>query len=203
MRDPRNRRVSGWRVSDPPGLTPRRTLTFGARSCPAGPGRAALHALRRSAALAAYHSARGPHVRERGACGAGGPAARPRRALPLGRSAGLHADARPAPRRHPHHAALGAARAHLPQSHAAVILSEDGGFCRHGGVDWGELKEAIESANDGIARGGSTISMQVVKNLFLWPSRELRPQGPRDPAGLCDRGGLAQAAHPRDLPQHR
>jgi monofunctional glycosyltransferase len=58
-----------------------------------------------------------------------------------------------------------------PNLSAAVISSEDGHFCRHHGVDWGELKEAIESAGDGIARGGSTISMQVVKNLFLWPSR--------------------------------
>jgi monofunctional biosynthetic peptidoglycan transglycosylase len=58
-----------------------------------------------------------------------------------------------------------------PNLVAAVILSEDGAFCRHRGVDWGELKEAIETASDGIARGGSTISMQVVKNLFLWPSR--------------------------------
>jgi monofunctional biosynthetic peptidoglycan transglycosylase len=58
-----------------------------------------------------------------------------------------------------------------PSLAAAVISSEDGHFCRHHGVDWGELKEAIESAGDGIARGGSTISMQVVKNLFLWPSR--------------------------------
>jgi monofunctional biosynthetic peptidoglycan transglycosylase len=48
----------------------------------------------------------------------------------------------------------------------AVILSEDGGFCRHRGVDLAALGEAIE--ND---RGGSTITMQVVKNLFLWPSR--------------------------------
>ena len=48
----------------------------------------------------------------------------------------------------------------------AVILSEDGGFCRHRGVDWTALEEAI-----GSARGGSTITMQVVKNLFLWPSR--------------------------------
>jgi monofunctional biosynthetic peptidoglycan transglycosylase len=54
---------------------------------------------------------------------------------------------------------------------AAVLTSEDGHFCRHHGVDWGELREAIESAGDGLARGGSTISMQVVKNLFLWPSR--------------------------------
>lgn len=58
-----------------------------------------------------------------------------------------------------------------PNLAAAVISSEDGHFCRHHGVDWGELKEAIESAGDGTARGGSTISMQVVKNLFLWPSR--------------------------------
>ena len=58
-----------------------------------------------------------------------------------------------------------------PNLAAAVISSEDGHFCRHHGVDWGELKEAIESAGDGMARGGSTISMQVVKNLFLWPSR--------------------------------
>jgi len=53
----------------------------------------------------------------------------------------------------------------------AAIASEDGRFCRHRGVDWGELAEAIESARDGVARGGSTITMQVVKNLFLWPSR--------------------------------
>jgi monofunctional glycosyltransferase len=58
-----------------------------------------------------------------------------------------------------------------PNLVAAVIASEDGHFCRHHGVDWGELREAIESAGDGLARGGSTISMQVVKNLFLWPSR--------------------------------
>jgi monofunctional glycosyltransferase len=48
----------------------------------------------------------------------------------------------------------------------AVILSEDGSFCRHHGVDWPALEQAIE--ND---RGGSTITMQVVKNLFLWPAR--------------------------------
>ena len=48
----------------------------------------------------------------------------------------------------------------------AVLLSEDGAFCRHRGVDLSALEEAIESS-----RGGSTITMQVVKNLFLWPSR--------------------------------
>jgi monofunctional glycosyltransferase len=53
-----------------------------------------------------------------------------------------------------------------PHLMRAVILSEDGGFCRHRGVDWAAIEEAIESD-----RGGSTITMQVVKNLFLWPSR--------------------------------
>ena len=33
------------------------------------------------------------------------------------------------------------------------------------------MKEAIEQSLDGNARGGSTISMQTVKNLFLWPSK--------------------------------
>ena len=53
-----------------------------------------------------------------------------------------------------------------PNLMRAVILSEDGGFCRHGGVDWAAIEEAIEGD-----RGGSTITMQLVKNLFLWPSR--------------------------------
>jgi monofunctional biosynthetic peptidoglycan transglycosylase len=48
----------------------------------------------------------------------------------------------------------------------AVVLSEDGRFCAHGGIDWRALHDAI--THD---RGGSTITMQVVKNLFLWPSR--------------------------------
>ena len=58
-----------------------------------------------------------------------------------------------------------------PYLQRAVITSEDGRFCQHHGVDWGEIEEAIERARDGVPRGGSTISMQVVKNLFLWPSK--------------------------------
>jgi monofunctional biosynthetic peptidoglycan transglycosylase len=52
----------------------------------------------------------------------------------------------------------------------AVLLSEDGRFCEHSGVDLEAIEQAIENT-DGRARGGSTISMQVVKNLFLWPSK--------------------------------
>jgi monofunctional biosynthetic peptidoglycan transglycosylase len=53
----------------------------------------------------------------------------------------------------------------------AVILSEDAKFCRHFGIDWAELEAAFERTQDGSPRGGSTISMQVAKNLFLWSSR--------------------------------
>ncbi len=53
---------------------------------------------------------------------------------------------------------------------ATTIASEDARFCKHRGVDWDELIEVIED-EDGPARGASTISMQVAKNLFLWNSR--------------------------------
>jgi monofunctional biosynthetic peptidoglycan transglycosylase len=54
----------------------------------------------------------------------------------------------------------------------AVIVAEDARFCSHGGIDWSALSEAIEDAQDGEAGGGgSTITQQVAKNLFLWPGR--------------------------------
>lgn len=52
---------------------------------------------------------------------------------------------------------------------ASVILSEDGQFCRHWGVDLGALRDEIEKFMAGEeARGASTITMQVARNLFLW-----------------------------------
>ena len=53
----------------------------------------------------------------------------------------------------------------------AVIASEDNRFCRHHGVDWGAINEAIDRAGEDGPRGASTISMQTAKNLFLWNSR--------------------------------
>ncbi len=49
-------------------------------------------------------------------------------------------------------------------------MSEDGKFCEHWGVDWDELFKVVDRRN-GPNRGASTITMQVVKNLFLWTSR--------------------------------
>ncbi len=54
----------------------------------------------------------------------------------------------------------------------SVMMSEDGQFCRHLGVDWGELNAVLDDALAGEpARGASTIPMQTVKNLFLWHGR--------------------------------
>ncbi len=54
----------------------------------------------------------------------------------------------------------------------SVMMSEDGQFCSHRGVDLGEMRVI---GNDFLAgeatRGGSTIPMQTAKNLFLWHGR--------------------------------
>jgi monofunctional biosynthetic peptidoglycan transglycosylase len=53
-----------------------------------------------------------------------------------------------------------------------VIIAEDGRFCSHWGVDFREIKEALDDAEfGGEIRGVSTITQQTVKNLFLWPGR--------------------------------
>lgn len=63
----------------------------------------------------------------------------------------------------------------LPRS---VVAAEDAKFCRHHGVDWGSLREVIEDAQDGeVVRGGSTITQQLAKNLFLWPGRSMVRKG--------------------------
>ena len=59
----------------------------------------------------------------------------------------------------------------LPRS---VVGSEDAKFCSHRGIDWDSLQNAIEDAQDGeVSGGGSTITQQVAKNLFLWPGRSV------------------------------
>src|SRR5262245_66538974 len=53
-----------------------------------------------------------------------------------------------------------------------VIIAEDGRFCSHHGVDLTEIREAIAQADDfDEMRGGSTITQQLAKNLFLWQGR--------------------------------
>jgi monofunctional biosynthetic peptidoglycan transglycosylase len=60
---------------------------------------------------------------------------------------------------------------YLPRS---IVGAEDAKFCGHHGVDWGALREVVDDAEDGeVTRGGSTITQQVAKNLFLWPGRSV------------------------------
>jgi monofunctional biosynthetic peptidoglycan transglycosylase len=59
-----------------------------------------------------------------------------------------------------------------PKLARAVIIAEDGRFCSHYGVDFAEIQDAIQDADNlEEMRGGSTITQQVAKNLFLWPGR--------------------------------
>ena len=60
-----------------------------------------------------------------------------------------------------------------PQLVRSVIGAEDARFCEHHGFDWIAIRNAM-THNDqrpGRVRGGSTISQQTAKNVFLWPQR--------------------------------
>ena len=59
-----------------------------------------------------------------------------------------------------------------PPLRLAVIIAEDGSFCRNRGVDLGAIREAMQQSDElGEARGASTITQQTAKNLFLWEGR--------------------------------
>ncbi len=59
-----------------------------------------------------------------------------------------------------------------PDLARAVIVAEDGRFCEHYGLDFTQIQDAIQDADSlEDVRGGSTITQQVAKNLFLWQSR--------------------------------
>lgn len=56
----------------------------------------------------------------------------------------------------------------------AVAAAEDANFCAHNGFDFDAIEAALE---EGSGRGASTISQQVAKNVFLWPSRSWLRKG--------------------------
>jgi monofunctional biosynthetic peptidoglycan transglycosylase len=67
----------------------------------------------------------------------------------------------------------------------AVIVAEDGRFCSHHGVDFAEIRDALADADDlEDVRGGSTLTQQVAKNLFLWPGRSWLRKGLELPLAL-------------------
>jgi monofunctional glycosyltransferase len=56
----------------------------------------------------------------------------------------------------------------------AIIVAEDGTFFEHGGIDWFEVQESLErNLEEGrAARGASTITQQLAKNLYLSTSKD-------------------------------
>ncbi|WP_010137240.1 monofunctional biosynthetic peptidoglycan transglycosylase [Oceanicola sp. S124] len=55
-----------------------------------------------------------------------------------------------------------------PAMARSVVAAEDANFCLHWGVDMTALRQAIASGGE---RGGSTLTQQVVKNVYLWHGR--------------------------------
>ena len=49
-----------------------------------------------------------------------------------------------------------------------VVAAEDANYCQHWGFDMAAIRDALD---EGANRGASTISQQVVKNVYLWPGR--------------------------------
>lgn len=65
-----------------------------------------------------------------------------------------------------------------PHLARAVIAAEDSTFCKHDGFDFDAINMALENNESGRKiRGGSTISQQTAKNVFLWPGRTIVRKG--------------------------
>jgi monofunctional biosynthetic peptidoglycan transglycosylase len=62
-----------------------------------------------------------------------------------------------------------------PDLQRAVVSAEDGRFFQHHGIDWKEVQKVVDQdVEDGhLGRGGSTITQQLVKNLFFTTSRSV------------------------------
>ncbi|BAR56658.1 monofunctional biosynthetic peptidoglycantransglycosylase [Bradyrhizobium diazoefficiens] len=96
---------------------------------------------------------------------------------------------------------LAAMSPYLPRS---VVAAEDAHFCKHHGIDWGALREAIDDAKeDGTAFRAPPPSPSRWRKTCSSGRAGLHPQGAGIPAGVVDRFRPAQAADPGNLPQHR
>jgi monofunctional biosynthetic peptidoglycan transglycosylase len=61
----------------------------------------------------------------------------------------------------------------------AAVASEDSGFCDHHGFDFDAMEKAMRNneRRPNRIKGGSTISQQTAKNVFLWPGRSYLRKG--------------------------
>ena len=100
-------------------------------------------------------------------------------------------------------AALGELRPHLAEPEARRDRDRRRAFWEHGGVDFQQLKESMEVNLERMefARGASTITQQLAKNLYLSPSKNPIRKATRAAHRAPARGRALEAAHPRDLPE--
>lgn len=65
-----------------------------------------------------------------------------------------------------------------PKLQLAVVCSEDQNYLKHYGFDWGAMQKAMKGNEEGKRfRGGSTITQQTAKNVFLWQGRNYIRKG--------------------------
>lgn len=65
-----------------------------------------------------------------------------------------------------------------PQLQLAVVCSEDQNYLKHNGFDFGAIQKALKENERGKrVRGGSTITQQTAKNVFLWQGRSYLRKG--------------------------
>lgn len=65
-----------------------------------------------------------------------------------------------------------------PQLQLAVVCSEDQNYLKHSGFDFGAIQKALKENERGKrVRGGSTITQQTAKNVFLWQGRSYLRKG--------------------------
>ena len=77
-----------------------------------------------------------------------------------------------------------------------MLVAEDSAFWQHDGVDYEQIKESIEVnfERGEFARGASTITQQLAKNLYLSPSKNPHPQAARAADRAPARGGTAPSS---------
>ncbi len=87
----------------------------------------------------------------------------------------------------------------------AAVSVEDRRFWTHGGLDWWGMGRAllVDLRAGHVVQGGSTITQQVAKTLFLTNARTFAPQGAGAAADALARTPLHQNRDPRDLAQPR
>jgi len=85
----------------------------------------------------------------------------------------------------------------------AIVKAEDRGFFRHSGFEWGQLCKALWGrVTGGSGVGGSTITQQLARNLYLSPARTLHRKVPEALIARRLESSLDKR-HPRALSQRR